>query len=64
MRRFSAIVAAAALGIAGYAAEQPEGFAKAQAELKARAPEDYAKIEKLAATDLSAALREFRAAAQ
>ena len=64
MKRFSAILAAAVLGIAGYAADEPSAFAKAQAELKARAPEEYAKIEKLAATDLYAAMREFRAAAQ
>ena len=64
MKRLSSILAAALLTIAGYAAEQSGDFAKAQAELKARAPEDYAKIEKLAATDLNAAMREFRAAAK
>lgn len=64
MKRFSAIFAAAFLGIAGYAEEPQSDFAKAQAELKARAPEDYAKIEKLAATDLNAALHEFRSTAR
>jgi len=64
MKCFHAILAAAALVVSAYAAEEPGDFAKAQAELKARAPEDYAKIEKLAATDLNAAMREFRAAAR
>ena len=64
MKRLSSILAAALLTIAGFAAEQSGDFATAQAELKARAPEDYAKIEKLAATDLNAAMREFRAAAK
>ncbi|MBP5530959.1 MAG: hypothetical protein J6Y54_02880 [Lentisphaeria bacterium] len=63
MKRLSSILAAALLTITGYAAEQSD-FAKAQAELKSRAPEDYAKIEKLAAADLNAAMREFRAAAK
>jgi hypothetical protein len=64
MKRLSSILAAALLTIAGFAAEPSGDFAKVQAELKARAPEDYAKIEKLAATDLNAAMREFRAAAK
>ena len=64
MKHFYAICAAALLGIAAYAADQPSEFAKVQAELKTRAPEEYAKIEKLAATDLNAALHEFRAAAK
>lgn len=64
MKHWYVICAAALLGIAGYAAETPSEFAKVQAELKARAPEEYAKIEKLAATDLNAALREFRATAK
>jgi len=64
MKRLSSILAAALLALAGYAAEQSGDFAKAQAELKTRAPEDYARIEKLAATDLNAAMREFRAAAK
>jgi len=64
MKLFSAICAAALLTAAVHAAETAGDFAKAQAELKARAPEDYAKIEKLAATDLNAAMREFRAAAK
>lgn len=64
MKRLSSILATALLTIAGYAAEQSGDFAKAQAELKSIAPEEYAKIEKLAATDLNAAMREFRAAAK
>jgi len=64
MKHLYVICAAALLGIAGYAAETPSEFAKVQAELKQRAPEDYAKIEKLAATDLNAALREFRSTAK
>ena len=68
MKRFSAICIAALTGLNLYAAEtktpeEPSDFAKAQTVLKQRAPEEYAKIEKLAATDLHAALREFRAAA-
>ncbi len=68
MKRFSALCIAALLGLGAYAAEDtatpPSDFAKVQAELKQRAPEEYAKIEKLAATDLNAALREFREAAR
>ena len=64
MKLFSAICAAALLTVAGFAEEPPSEFAKAQAELKARAPEEFARIEKLAATDLNAALREFRSVAR
>ena len=68
MKKLSAVFIAALLGLSAYAAENapahPSEFAKAQAALKERAPEEYAKIEKLAATDLYAAMREFRALAQ
>ena len=68
MKKLSALCIAALLGLGAYAAEtapaRPSEFAKAQATLKERAPEEYAKIEKLAATDLYAALRELRALAQ
>ena len=63
MKIFSALCIAVLLGMGAYAAEDaapPSDFAKVQAALKQRAPEEYAKIEKLAATDLNAALREFR----
>jgi len=63
MNRFSAVIAAALLGLGAYAADvpaSPSEFAKAQAALKEKHPEEYAKIEKLAATDLSAALKAFR----
>lgn len=64
MKRFLTIGAAALLGLCASAADVRAAgdgeFAKAQAALKAKAPEAYAKIEKLAATDLNAALREFR----
>ena len=64
MKHWHVICAAALLGITGYAAETPSEFAKVQAELKTRAPVEYARIEKLAATDLNAAMREFRATAK
>lgn len=64
MKRFTAIGAALLLGLVMHAAEEQNSgeseFSRAQAALKQKAPEAYAKVEKLAATDLDAALREFR----
>lgn len=68
MKKLSAVFIAALLGLGAYAADDAQAqsgeFAKAQATLKERAPEEYAKIEKLAATDLNAALRELRSLAR
>ena len=54
----------AVAGMSGlFAAEELSGFAKAQQELKKRNPEAYNEIQKLAATDLEAAVAKMREAA-
>ena len=64
MKKLMTMGAVALLGLGAYAAEVrnpgESEFSRAQAALKLKAPEEYAKIEKLAAADLDAALREFR----
>ena len=68
MNKLMAVGIVALLGLGAYAAEDATAgasdFARVQSALKTKAPGEYAKVEKLAATDLAAAMREFYALAR